>query len=107
MLMSDVPQDAQLERQGMGEEGVCLVAKNAAFFILYPSVPPVPTPTKSYSTLKGFEKFFNKETYLNLFNSVFPKHPWSQNPFFSGTCFNTWPCTVVHIMVSGILVLEY
>ena len=66
---------APLERQGVREKGVDFVAKNVWEMMLFMSFYTASPHTYQESQhVKGFEKSFSKETYLNLFNLVFPKH---------------------------------
>lgn len=73
MTVSVVPQVACSIRKGGGGRGGFCGQKclENAFYILCTTSP---YSYQESQHVKGFEKSFSKETYLNLFNLVFPKH---------------------------------
>ena len=62
MLISEVPQSAQLERK----VGIDFVTKNVWEILLFISCTTSPYRSQESQRVEGFEKSFNKETYLNL-----------------------------------------
>lgn len=80
VLISNIPQSAQLERKA----GVDFVAKNVSEIMLFISCTTSPYLYQESQHVVGFEKSFSKETYLNL-TQHFP-NIWSQNLFWWHMC---------------------